>query len=334
MENKNLVISFKTILTLAISIFCLYLLVELKAIVMFLFVSIILALGIEPAVEFLTRRKISRGISIVLVFLVMLLVLGFILTFTFTPIVNQTANLASHFPQLIDNIIKIPGVESWVFTISQRVSESLSNLDSVSNTVNSLLKVSLGAFFGLFSLITIGVFTAYMLMDFRKIRDLIVDLFPKSQRDGIRELIKTIEKKLGSWIRGQIILMFAVGIITFLGLSVFRIDYALSLAFVAGILEIVPIFGPILSLIPAAIVAFSISPLKGILVIALYIIVQQIENNILVPKIMQKTVGLNPIVTMLVLLVGGKLFGFAGIVFAVPVSLIAFTLLNYLRKEE
>ena len=116
--------------------------------------------------------------------------------------------------------------------------------------------------------------------------------------------------------------MFAVGFLTFVGLRILGVKYALTLAVIAGILEIVPVIGPIISSIPAIIIGFTQSPFLGLLVLILYAVIQQSENHIIVPKVMQKTTGLSPVVIVISFLIGAKLLGLLGILLAVPIAVI------------
>jgi predicted PurR-regulated permease PerM len=134
-------------------------------------------------------------------------------------------------------------------------------------------------------------------------------------------LLRRIERRLGVWVRGEFVLMSAVGLCSFIGLTILHVDFALPLAIVAGLLELVPMLGPIIASITATLVALSVSPLLALSVVALYIIIQQLENNILVPYIMKKSVGLAPIVTILALMIGARLAGIIGAILAVPIAL-------------
>jgi len=145
----------------------------------------------------------------------------------------------------------------------------------------------------------------------------------------VESLAHKVEVKTGAWVRGQIVLMFLVGFTTYIGLTILGVEFALPLAVIAGLLELIPTIGPIVSAIPAAIIAFTQGPLLGLGVIALYILIQQLENNILVPKVMEKAVGLSPLITIFSLLVGAALFGILGAVLAVP-----FAAITYLIVED
>jgi len=131
-----------------------------------------------------------------------------------------------------------------------------------------------------------------------------------------------VERNVGQWLKGQLLLMLVVGLASFIGLLLLDIRYPLALAMVAGLLEIVPMIGPVLSAVVAAIIGFSETPVKGVGVIALFLIIQQLENNLLVPKIMQKVSGFSPLIILLALLIGSEFFGVVGAIVAVPTTMI------------
>ena len=143
-----------------------------------------------------------------------------------------------------------------------------------------------------------------------------------------------IEKRLGGWIRAEIVLMIIIGLLTFIGLTLLGIDYALPLAILAGFLEIIPNIGPFISAIPAVLVGLFISPLMALAVAALYFLVQQIENNFIVPQLMAKECGINPLITIIALIAGFKLGGVIGAVLAVPIILLIEIILTEVSTSE
>lgn len=264
------------------------------------------------------------------VFLAFVLIVFGVFGFALAPMITQTQKLFSQFPSLVASLAKYPifasvgkGIESDIVNQLQMSSKSIVN-------------VTLGAFSSVISLISILVFTIYLLIDFPNVRGFLLALLPKKNRTDAAKLLAKVEGRLGSWIRGELVLMTVIGVLTFIGLNIIGLEFALSLALIAGLLEIIPTLGPTIAAIPAAIIGFAISPTKGIAVIILYIIVQQLENTMIVPKIMKKAVGLNPLITLLAVLIGGKLFSFAGMLFAVPVVLVGQTIIEYLvdYKEQ
>jgi predicted PurR-regulated permease PerM len=175
---------------------------------------------------------------------------------------------------------------------------------------------------------TIFILTLYFLLEEDGIKKFFISVMPVKQKARITRIANRIGLKLGSWLRGQLILGVVVGVVTYIGLRIMGIPYALTLSLITGVLEIVPILGPILSAIPAIIVAFAISPTMALIVTGFYILVQELENKLLVPKVMQYTVGLNPVSIIIILLIGAKLMGILGMLLAIPVALVIYVVLE------
>ncbi|PIS23040.1 hypothetical protein COT49_02245 [candidate division WWE3 bacterium CG08_land_8_20_14_0_20_40_13] len=327
MESKSLVISTKTVI-LAFAVIALgWVLYSVFSVILYIFIAIIIALGLEPFVEFLIKKKIPRGVAVLVVFLIFVTLVFTIAGFALVPMVSETQNLVEKFPALLESLAKYPQF-SWV---SSTANDFV--ISSLPVTSKSVINVTMGAFSGFLSVTSILIFTLYLLADFNNVREYIAALMPKKYRATLVKIVSKIEKQLGSWIRGELVLMTVVGVFTFVGLNLIGMGYALPLALIAGTLEIIPTIGPIISSVPAAIVGFSVSPSLGLLTLGVYVLVQQLENNLFVPKIMQKAVGFNPLVTLIAVLVGGKLFGFVGMLFAVPVVLILQTIIEAVVEE-
>jgi predicted PurR-regulated permease PerM len=151
-------------------------------------------------------------------------------------------------------------------------------------------------------------------------RRFVHDVVPEGQQEFSINLIDKIQKKMGQWVLGQLILSLSIFVVTFIGLSLLHVKYALFLAMLAGLLEVIPYIGPVLSAVPAIFFAIIQSPTLGVAVLVLYILVQKAEGYILVPKIMQKKVGVSPLVVLVAILVGFKLGGILGLLLAVPLA--------------
>jgi predicted PurR-regulated permease PerM len=147
-------------------------------------------------------------------------------------------------------------------------------------------------------------------------------LFGKGNEGKIESVINEIERRLGGWVRGEIVLMTFVGILSYIGFRIIGLRYALPLAILAFLLEIIPNVGPILAAFPAVLIGLTISPFHGVAAAALGFLVQQIENSILVPRVMKQTAGVNPLITILSLAVGFKLAGVGGAILAVPIFIV------------
>ena len=163
--------------------------------------------------------------------------------------------------------------------------------------------------------------TFYLLLERNNLENRISAFFIGKEA-RVRKSIIEIEEKLGAWLRGQLFLSLIIGILVFVGLLILNIPYALPLALLAGVMEVIPVIGPIISAIPATLLGLTISPLLGLGVAAMFFVIQQLENHLIVPQVMRKAVGLNPLVVILAIAVGGRLLGFAGALLAVPMAVV------------
>lgn len=326
-ESKFIVIDVKAILVVFGIIAAIMVAYFLKTLLIAIFIATIIALGLEPGVEYLNRKKISRGAAVAIVYVAFIISLIGISVFAFSPIVDESKALGRNFGTYLENISNIPELEGYSVNINDEITKRVSSIGS------QAVQTTISAFSGLLMSVTVLVLTAYLLLDFENVRKNLLSLVPKPNRENAAKILTKIEVKLGMWLRGQIALMVIIGVVTYVGLSILDVNYALPLAVIAALLEIVPIIGPIISVVPALIVGFGDSSFKGIGVLGLYIIIQQLENNFVVPKIMQKAVGMNPLVTMIAILIGGNLLGILGAVIAVPVTLIAQTIIKSAYKN-
>lgn len=315
--DKPLTLTPKTLLIAISSVVLFLLLVQIRGVLILLFVALLLALVLEPAVVKLQQKKVPRSLAVVLILVLLLGGLGTLLVVSIAPAINQTILFIERFPQLLSTLVGSVAIDNAIKNFGNTL------VTQVAATSDSLIKVTIDIFNGLLTLLSVVFFSAYILVDFENLRALFIGAFRKTpQKELARKVLDDIQQRLGGWVRGQLLLMFLVGVGVFVGLSLLQLDYVLPLAIIAGILELVPIIGPILSLIPAAVVGFSVSPMIGLGVVGLFVLVQQLEGNLIVPKVMQKSVGFNPLITMIVLLIGGKLMGLVGVLLAIPVTLI------------
>lgn len=289
-----------------------------RALAITILISAILSLGLLPLIDKLEKKKIPRGLSVivfVLLFFVTLITMGFAI---FTAALNQIKALITSIPAYIESLTAIPELAPFAEVLQEKAGQFVGSLSQLA--VDS----TLGAFSGIAILISLITMVAYFTIEFYKIRDFFISLVPQKKKEEYDQYLKHVETQLGYWLRGQLSLMLIVGTLSYIGLLLLGVDYALALAVMAGILEFIPYLGPIIATIPAAIVGFGMSPVMGIGVVGLYIVIQQVENNIIVPKVMQKAVGLNPVVTLLVVLIGNALFGVLGAIVAVPLTLVLY----------
>ena len=187
-----------------------------------------------------------------------------------------------------------------------------------SGVVSGAYGAALNIFSFFMNTLVVMVITFYLLLEKDGVGRGFFKYLPLKRKEKIIDIFTKITVKLSSWLKGQLILSGFIGFITYIVLLAIGIDLALALSLFAALMELVPVVGPLIALVPAALIALTISPATALIVLIAYLVIQQIENNILVPQIMKKALGLSPLVVIISILVGAKLLGLIGILLAVP----------------
>jgi len=319
-------------LSIAAIILLFLLLYRFIQIVFILFVAIVLGTAIRPIVDWLNRRGLPRQVGVVVVYISLACLAAALIVLLIPLFTQQIQAITSNLPAYYDNFrngllqthsrilqqIAIqmplditffsPGTDTGTGEAIGRVAQSLTFV----NVLSRSLIVTIAVFILGFSWIVEGD---------RSIRNALLWV-PLNQRESIRELITEIEEKVGGFVLGQGFLCLVVGIMALAAYLVIGLPYALVLAVIAGILEAVPIFGPILGAVPALMIALSINPTKAVWVLAATLIIQELENHLLVPRVMKRSVGVNSLVTLLALLAFTSLLGLMGAILAIPMAAI------------
>ena len=318
-KNRTTVdISMMSILRIIGVVVALWFLILLRDILAILFIVFVIVTAVSPLIERLMKKGVPRPIAIASIYLTLLGAVILIFSIIIPPIAHQFNQLADLLPKLLEKITPLYNTlkEGNFISASQ---ENLKNLASqLTQFGTNIFGVTRGLISGFVAIITIMALSLYILLEDKKIKDFIKFIVPTPQRAPVIAILKKIGDKMGGWLRGQVILMFVVGIIYWLTMIVLGIPFALMLAVIGGLLEILPTIGPIFIGILVAIVAFTVAPWKAVAVLVLFFIIQQTENNFLVPKIMQKTIGVSPVFIILAILIGAKLLGILGAILAVP----------------
>ncbi|MFH1509396.1 MAG: AI-2E family transporter [bacterium] len=319
-DRRTIDVSYQTFFKAIIIILIGAFLFMIRDIILILFVAAVLSAALTPSVEWLHRKiKFPRSVSVLVIYFSFLLIVSLITIALIPTIVDEARNLASSLPSYLSDVvgnIEVSQNQGIVDSISDFLSTVSSQLGNVSQSFFGGISQFFG---GVFSLIMILVITFYLLIREKGIQKF-ASMIPNKHEVYINDLLGRIQNRIGDWFRGQMLLALAVGILIYIGLLSLGVKFALILALFAGIMEIVPYVGPIISAIPAIFLGFTDNPWLALAVLALFIIVQQLENNILVPKIMSKAVGLDPIIVIIVVLIGSKLAGVLGMILSVPIA--------------
>ncbi|MBI5370066.1 AI-2E family transporter [Candidatus Uhrbacteria bacterium] len=320
-SEHTISISTGTFFKAVLIILGLWFLWYIRDIVAMFVVAIMLSSLIDPFADWFSKHRIPRGLAVLIVYTV-LLALASVLIIVMIPVVVQQSgqlveNLSSNSTNLVNTFVQFQQRHQFLESFTSGLQSFQQSLNTSANSVFSTVK---GFFGGVAAVLIVLVLTFYMVVEEDSMRRYFKTLAPEEYQPYLMQLMKKMQDKIGAWLRGQLILGFFVGLAVYIGLKFLGVPYALLLALIAGVLEIVPYVGPIISLIPAGLIGFAQSPVLGLAVVVLYLVIQQIENNVLVPKIMQTVTGLNPILSIAALLVGVQVGGFVGALLAIPLA--------------
>lgn len=317
-------ISIGVVLRTVLVILALWFLYLIRDVLALLFLSVVLVSAIEPMVDWLQKKRIPRSLGVLFIYIALFFLIGLSIYFLIPPIqdqFHQFSNNFSQYSQMTSDSFR--GFQDFLGRshIAFNTEKFFQNLsDTLSANSGGIFATTVGFFSGLISTIVVLSLTFYMAAKEDGFKRFITLVVPDDHKEYAISLTERIKDKIGRWMQGQLVLMFVVFVLDYIGLLIVGVPYALVLAIFAGIMEIIPYVGPIISAIPGIILGFLISPLTGVLVFLVYVVVQQLENHVITPQIMKKAVGLNPIVVILALLVGAKLGGAFGAILAIPVA--------------
>ena len=303
--------------------------------VVFLFlVAVMLGTATKPTVAWLQRRGIRPELGLILVYLALLVVIGLFLLLVVPMLAGQVSSVVDRLPQhyselrqgLIDSGNRF--IQRLAFGLPVIASFSLAQVTPASPADSSealaAIGPAIGVFGGIFKIIfivvAILVLAYYWVQEGEVLIRRLLLMLPSARRDPARNLYAELEGKVSGYFRGQAILCLAVGLLVLIGYTAIGLPYAFALALIMAVCEAVPMIGPLLGAVPAMLVALTVAPDKILLTALIIFIAQMSENHILVPRIMDRSVGVNPIITILGIAAFGELFGFAGALLAVPLS--------------
>ena len=323
---RKIEISHRTIVFTVLFLVFLWFVYLVREILLQFFVALLIMTILNPTVTKLSKYKIPRSASVFLVYLLLLGVMSFAVVSVMPPLIEQTSSFIINLPTFLNNL-GLPSVFRDQFT--QQVLAELGSLPA------RLARVTISLFSNVLGVVAVLVFAFYLLAERGKLDEQLGIFLGDSKKKKIARLVDLLENRLGGWARGQLTLMFVVGLANYIGLRLLGIPFALPLAILAGLLEIVPYIGPILAAVPAVLIGLGISPIIGVAAASLAFLIQQLENYLFVPKIMQKSAGVNPIVTLFSLAVGLEVAGIVGLLISVPVYITVKVLAGeYLLKNK
>lgn len=318
----------------------LWLTIELRDLLFQVLIATILAAGITPLTARLTRFGLPRGVSVMLIYVLVILAivgLGFLLV---PPVVSQVQSLVAQAPHFgaqfvrsLDDLQRqLPFLQPLGPALQDQVKQLGNQAGAIFAQALNLIGVALGVFGGLLTLLLTLLITFYLVVDGERVRAYLLSFLSEGSLAEAYRVTDAIGARMGGWLLGQIELSTAIGLASAIALLLIGIPSALLLAVVAAVAELIPLIGPWIAAIPAVVVAFTQDPLKALFTIIAYVIIQQLESNLLAPRIMGRAVRLHPLAVILALLAGASLFGIIGALVAVPVASAIAVLLDEARK--
>lgn len=307
--TQKIDISHRTIVFTAIFILALWVIYLIRNLLIILFVAVIFMSALDPLVNSLIKLKLPKTLSIAITYIIIISVVAVLVISMVPPLVEQSSKLITVAPTLAARFFDSTSLDKSVFS---------SELTSLSK---NLFSITISIFDNLLKIIFVLVLTFYLLLEKSNLESRISSLF-KNREERVKKSLVKIEEKLGSWLQGQLILSLLIGVLSYIGLTVLNIPYALPLAMITGIMEVVPVIGPIISALPAIFIALTISPILSFGVAAMFFVIQQMESHLIVPQVMKRAVGLNPLVVILAIAIGGRLLGIPGALLAVPMAVV------------
>lgn len=339
MEKNSVDMMTKVVLRAMFIGIALWLLFLVRDILALFVLSVVFTATLDPAIDRIEKKGLSRTVAVFFVYVFILVALGIFISLIAPPLVSQFKDFSKNLPLYADALTHaFGGLERYVrsygfnFDSKQFLDSIFGGLDQSSGQIFS---TTVSVFHAFISIIVVLSLTFYMSVKEEGVKGALLSLTPRKHREYVGMLAGKIQRRIGRWMFGQILLMVIIFVLDFIALSIFNVPYALILALLAGILEIVPYLGPIISTTLAALVGFLISPLTGVIVLATCTVIQQIESHVIVPQIMRKAVGLNPVVVILALLVGARLGGTLGAILSIPIATaIGIVVMDIVDKSE
>lgn len=299
-------------------------------------ISVIIAYLLNPMVGKLHKKGVPRGVSVVIIYVLFFLLMTAALVNTIPMFVDQVREFGEHLPELMAR------VDSWIDgfnedkkrllpeAVRKAVDSNLNGLETrVTAWVSGILEAAGSTLEWLAVSFTIPFLVFYMLKDLKVLERAVIAFFPKQNRMEIIRLIRSVDEALGNYIRGQLTVAAAVGVLAYVGLILVGMPYALLLALIVAVTNIIPYIGPFIGAAPAVLLAFTVSPLMALKVTAVNLVIQQLEGNVLSPLLIGRSLKLHPMLIIFALLLGGEIFGVVGLILAIPVVAVGKVILQH-----
>ncbi|KKP93846.1 MAG: hypothetical protein US98_C0034G0002 [Parcubacteria group bacterium GW2011_GWC1_38_6] len=333
-EGRILDISWNTILKIGLLIVAFYILYQIKDILVWFVFALIIAILMNPVVDFLRRFRIPRSLAVFLAYIGFFGIFFLLIYFTAPSFVSEIQEFSKVLPQYFEQAspsLKKLGVRA-LEDAGSFIDFLGKTLDKITANILNILYLIFGGIFSSIFILTIAIFIS---LEDKWVEKSIMALFPQKHEDFALSVFRKCQKKVTNWFLTRVISSVFVGLATYLSLLIFQAPYPFSLGFVAGVLNFVPIIGPAVTGILMFIVVALDDLFKAIFVVVIFIVIQQIEGSIVMPLLSRKFIGISPVLVLVALAVGGVLWGFLGAILAVPLAVIIVEFVkDFLKKKK
>jgi len=336
MSKQTLDISLGTIIKVFISIFVFFIIYLVKDIALWFLFAVAISILLDPAINFLIKIKIPKILSILIVYFLIFGIVGFLIYLMAPIFISELKDLSKNLPDYFEQISPILrqfGVET-AQDFDAFISATVGNLQQSSEGIIRALLVFFG---GLVSSASILAFAFFLSLEDRGVERALIMIFPRRYEDQIKIIFEKAQRKISGWFGARLIACFFVGVASYIVFYLFEVKYAFLLALISGILNFIPYIGPwITAILLVVLIAASTGSWYVVIYVMLAVfIIQQIEGNILTPLLMKKLTDLPAVLVLMSMLIGAKIFGFIGLIFAVPVAGIIYEFLKeFLNKRR
>ncbi len=322
-QSRLVIVSTGTILRVVGVLAALAVAWMIRDILLIVFTAMLLAGVLYPLAHWAQARRIPKGIAVFVFYLLLFGTVIVLLSLLVPRIIEQMSSFIASYKPAGD----IFGAHaSWEAALSRfgfggSWQEAVGSLQAqTEQMVGGLFSTVGNVFDGLVTFSAVIVLSFYMILEESAVVNVFNNLIPNKYQEFASKLVWQVIDKLGRWMRGQLVLGIIIGVLYFLAFWAIGVPYALLLAILGGLLEFIPYIGPLIAAVPAVLLGLSVSPTHALLALIATIVIQRLENDIIVPKVMQRALGLNPIVSLIAFMVGAKLFGVVGAIFSIPVA--------------
>jgi predicted PurR-regulated permease PerM len=336
-DQKYLIdISWSLLMKIMILVAGLALIYFLREAVLILLAAIVVAAAVDSLSDKIQSFKVPRFLSVTIVYVLVVGVLVGVVALIVPPATEQLSQISTNLPQIEKRLSEeYTAVRNFSerYHFEGRLDQVISDFGKKQEEINIVSRI-INFFGGIFSLVLIFVISFYLSIEESGIKKFLRSVVPEKHEKRVLELVDKMQLMVGKWVKGQLLVAVIMGSAVGLVLWLAGVKYALALGIIAGILEFIPVVGPITAAVLGTVMAFVVSLWHGIGILIFYILLNLFENHVLLPKVMKRAVGLHPVIVIISMLVGHKLAGLAGILLAIPVSTVLVVLFRDLLKKS